>query len=124
MTPTDIDLPALAGETRIAATPPTVARLVKLGYRVVVATGAGEASRFYDGAYADAGAEIVSDDEAWRSDIVLRVNAPTPDEIAKLKDGAVITGLLSPALRRRRRMRGRLVEDGAATSIPTYLLLG
>jgi NAD(P) transhydrogenase subunit alpha len=87
------------GETRIAATPPTVARLVKLGYRVVVATGAGEASRFYDGAYADAGAEIVSDDEAWRSDIVLRVNAPTPDEIAKLKDGAVITGLLSPALR-------------------------
>jgi NAD(P) transhydrogenase subunit alpha len=88
-----------AGETRVAATPPTVARLVKLGYRVVVSSDAGRASRFFDGAYADAGAEIVTDDEAWRSDIVLRVNPPAPDEIAKLKDGAVIAGLLSPALR-------------------------
>ncbi|KHK95112.1 NAD(P) transhydrogenase subunit alpha [Microbacterium mangrovi] len=88
-----------AGETRVAATPPTVARLVKLGYCVAVAAGAGEASRFFDGAYQDAGAAIVTDDEAWRSDIVLRVNPPTPEEIAKLKDGAVIAGLLSPALR-------------------------
>ncbi|HKT57908.1 MAG TPA: Re/Si-specific NAD(P)(+) transhydrogenase subunit alpha [Microbacterium sp.] len=87
------------GETRVAATPPTVARLVKLGYRVAVAAGAGEASRFFDSAYADAGAEIVGDDEAWRSDIVLRVNPPAFDEIGKLKDGAVIAGLLSPALR-------------------------
>ena len=87
------------GETRVAATPLTVARLVKLGYRVAVSAGAGVASRFYDGAYADAGAEIVGDAEAWRADIVLRVNPPALDEIGKLKDGAVIAGLLSPALR-------------------------
>ncbi|WP_269319921.1 Re/Si-specific NAD(P)(+) transhydrogenase subunit alpha [Candidatus Blastococcus massiliensis] len=85
-------------ETRVAATPKTVEQLVALGYDVVVETGAGEASSFPDDAYATAGARIGSADEAWQSDVVIRVNAPATDEIGRLRDGATLISLLSPAL--------------------------
>ena len=87
------------GENRVAATPATVAKIVALGYDVVVETGAGAASSFPDAEYADAGAAVVTRDQAWASPIVLKVNAPTPDEIAKLADNATLISLLSPALR-------------------------
>ena len=48
---------ARTGETRVAATPTTVGALLKLGYDVVVETGAGAASSFADAAYVDAGAD-------------------------------------------------------------------
>jgi H+-translocating NAD(P) transhydrogenase subunit alpha len=86
------------GETRVAGTPSTVRQLTSLGYEVVVSSGAGVASGFLDAAYAEAGAEVVADDEAWASDIVLKVNPPTLDEVAKLTDGATLIGLISPAL--------------------------
>ena len=86
------------GETRVAGTPSTVRQLIGLGYEVVVSTGAGVASGFPDGAYAEAGAGIVADDEAWRSGVVMKVNAPTLDEVAKLSDGATLISLISPAL--------------------------
>ena len=85
-------------ETRVAATPATVIQLVKLGYDVVVETGAGAASSFPDEAYAEAGATVGTADEAWGADAVLRVNAPATDEIGRLRDGAVLVSLLSPAL--------------------------
>ncbi|MBN1092962.1 Re/Si-specific NAD(P)(+) transhydrogenase subunit alpha [Blastococcus sp. TML/M2B] len=86
-----------ARETRVAATPTTVSQLVGLGYDVVVEAGAGEASSFPDDAYAGAGARIGSTDEAWQADVVLRVTAPTVDEIARLRDGATLIGMISPA---------------------------
>ncbi|QPZ37828.1 Re/Si-specific NAD(P)(+) transhydrogenase subunit alpha [Paramicrobacterium chengjingii] len=89
----------LAGETRVSATPATVAKLRQLGYDVVVERGAGEASAFPDAAYSEADATIVDADEAWASPIVLKVEAPTDAEIERLADGATIIGLLSPALR-------------------------
>ena len=46
------------GETRVAATPLTVGALIKLGYSVVVESGAGDASSFSDAAYVEAGAEV------------------------------------------------------------------
>ena len=49
---------SLPGETRVAATPQTVGQIIKLGYAVVVESGAGAASSFSDAAYVDAGAEI------------------------------------------------------------------
>jgi NAD(P) transhydrogenase subunit alpha len=88
-----------AGETRVAATPATVTHLVGLGYDVVVEAGAGTTASFVDEAFATAGARIGNADEAWSADVVLRVNPPTPDEIARLHDGATLVGLLSPALR-------------------------
>jgi NAD(P) transhydrogenase alpha subunit len=81
----------------VAATPATVARLIELGYDVVVETGAGERSSFPDDAYAAAGAVVGTAEEAWRSDVVLRVNAPSVGDIARLPDGATLIGLLSPA---------------------------
>ena len=66
---------SLAGETRVAATPQTVAQLIKLGYDVVVESGAGAASSFSDEAYDEAGADV-GRQHAWDADIVLKVNAP------------------------------------------------
>ncbi|TKJ32844.1 NAD(P) transhydrogenase subunit alpha [Blastococcus sp. CCUG 61487] len=86
-----------ARETRVAATPTTVTQLVGLGYDVVVESGAGEASSFPDEAYAEAGAAIGSPDDAWQADVVLRVNAPAVEEISRLRDGATLISLISPA---------------------------
>jgi len=85
-----------AGETRVAATPQTVGQLLKLGYSVVVESGAGEASSFSDAAYVEAGATV---GDPWATEIVLKVNAPSDDEINALADGATLVSLISPALK-------------------------
>ncbi|MCV7068090.1 Re/Si-specific NAD(P)(+) transhydrogenase subunit alpha [Mycolicibacterium farcinogenes] len=87
---------SLPGETRVAATPQTVGQIIKLGYAVVVESGAGAASSFSDAAYVEAGAEIGS---PWDADVVLKVNAPDDAEIGKLRDGATLVSLISPALK-------------------------
>ncbi len=87
---------SLAGETRAAATPQTVGQLIKLGYSVVVESGAGAAASFADAAYTEAGAEIGS---PWNADIILKVNAPDDAEIAALRDGSTLVSLISPALK-------------------------
>jgi NAD(P) transhydrogenase subunit alpha len=84
------------GETRVSATPATVKQLIGLGYRVAVASGAGAAAGFPDGAYKDAGAEIT--DDAWSADIVFAVGPPSDEEIRSVRDGATLICLLSPAL--------------------------
>jgi NAD(P) transhydrogenase subunit alpha len=83
------------GETRVAATPATVRQLLGLGYEVVVESEAGTASGFTDEAYAAAGAAL---GDAWRADVVLKVNAPSTEEIGRLREGATLIGLISPAL--------------------------
>jgi len=85
-------------ETRVAATPATVKQLITLGYDVVVESGAGLASAFSDEAYAEAGARIGTDTDAWQADVVFAVNAPSTDNIGRLSDGGTLVGLLSPAL--------------------------
>src|SRR3954467_12751020 len=87
-----------ARETRVAATPATVGKLLALGYDVVIETGAGAAASFPDDAYAAAGATVGTADDAWRADVVLRVNAPSTSEIPRLRDGATLVSLLSPGL--------------------------
>ena len=66
----------LGHETRVAGTPTTVRQLAELGYDVVVEKGAGESASFPDDAYVAAGALIVGADEAWGSEVVLRINPP------------------------------------------------
>jgi proton-translocating NAD(P)+ transhydrogenase subunit alpha len=85
-----------AGETRVAATPQTVGALLKLGYSVVVESGAGDASSFSDAAYVEAGADV---GDPWAAQVVLKVNAPNDAEIAALADHATVVGLISPALK-------------------------
>jgi NAD(P) transhydrogenase subunit alpha len=84
------------GETRVAATPDTVARLVKLGLDVTVQSGAGAGSNVDDSLFEKAGATLVSD--AGRgygdADIVLKLHPPTRDEIAAMKEGALYVGFV------------------------------
>lgn len=87
------------GETRVAATPKTVTQITKLGYDVAVESGAGALASFPDAAYAEAGAHIADARTVWGADVVLAVDAPGEDEIAALKDGALLAALISPALR-------------------------
>ena len=89
---------SLHGETRVAATPQTVGQLIKLGYSVLVESGAGAAASFSDAAFAEAGADIGSSDQVLKADVVLKVNAPNREEIAALRDGATLVSLMSPAL--------------------------
>ena len=86
------------GETRVAATPQTAGKLRALGYDITVETGAGHGSSFPDASYEASGASIVDRDTAWSADIVLKVSAPTGAEIALLQPGAVLIGVLAPAL--------------------------
>ncbi|WP_259142018.1 Re/Si-specific NAD(P)(+) transhydrogenase subunit alpha [Tsukamurella ocularis] len=85
---------AQPGETRVAATPATVAQLIKLGYEVVVDSGAGVASSFADEAYVEAGASI---GDARAADVVLGVNAPSASQLDGIRPGTTVAGLLAPA---------------------------
>ncbi len=86
---------ARVGETRVAATPVTVAQLLKLGYEVVIDSGAGNSSGFVDTAYVEAGATIGT---AAASDIVFGVNTPATIQLDLLREGATVISLISPAL--------------------------
>ncbi len=86
---------AQPGETRVSATPNTVAQLIKLGYEVIVQTGAGELSSFPDEAYVEAGASI---GDPLSADIVFGVNAPSKAQLDGLKDHATLISWLSPML--------------------------
>ena len=85
------------GERLVAATPTTVAQLVKLGYVVVVEEGAGARASFPDTAYRDAGASVADAAQAWTSDVVTCVNAPEPAQIAQLQAGATLVSMMAPA---------------------------
>jgi NAD(P) transhydrogenase subunit alpha len=85
------------GETRAAATPKTVEQIIALGYAVSVQSGAGAAASFSDEVFAAAGADVVGD-EVWDADVVMKINAPTDDEIARLHEGQLVAGLMAPAL--------------------------
>jgi len=80
----------LDNETRVAAIPATVKQFIAAGFRVKVQSGAGVRSEISDAQYKDAGAEIVAmDSDVYRgSDMILKVNSPTAEEIPMIKDGS------------------------------------
>ncbi|MGC6513302.1 MAG: Re/Si-specific NAD(P)(+) transhydrogenase subunit alpha [Myxococcota bacterium] len=82
---------AQRSEKRVAATPDTVKRLMKLGFDVAVEAGAGEYASYTDTAFEGAGARIVARDAVWTdSDIVLKVDPPNGREIKTMRDGLTI----------------------------------
>lgn len=87
-----------AGETRVAATPKTVEQILALGFEVLVEAGAGARAAFPDAAFAAAGAQVGPKPQVWDADVVLKLNPPTTEEIARLHDGAMLVALISPAL--------------------------
>jgi NAD(P) transhydrogenase subunit alpha len=87
-----------SGETRVAATPETVKKLVGLGHTVTIESGAGTIAGFPDTAFADAGAQIAASASAAAagSDIIFKVRRPEPGEIAALPEGAALIALMEP----------------------------
>lgn len=85
------------GETLVAATPTTAGQLQALGYEVVVERGAGTAAAQPDEAFEAAGIRVSDAEEVWTSDVVVKVNAPSPDEIWRLRAGATVISLMAPA---------------------------
>lgn len=85
-----------AGETRVAASPDTVKKYVQLGFDVQVESGAGAGASIADARYVEAGATIAADAAAaFDADVVLKVQRPTDEEIALLREGAVLIASLS-----------------------------
>ncbi|MEU4062711.1 Re/Si-specific NAD(P)(+) transhydrogenase subunit alpha [Streptomyces wedmorensis] len=85
---------ARAGENRVSATPATIEPMRKLGYDVVVDSGAGVAAGFTDSAYEAAGATIGA---AAAADVVLAVNAPSPAQLDDVRPEATVIALFAPA---------------------------
>jgi len=88
-----------AGEKRVATVPEVVEKLIKLGFKVAVQSGAGDAANFGDEAYKAAGAQILADAPGlWAaSDIVFKVRAPSGDEAGLLREGQTLVSFLWPA---------------------------
>ena len=90
------------GEKRVAATPQTILKLRKLGFDVVVQSGAGDAINCPDAEYQEAGASIVGEAaELWASsDVVMKVRPPEHNEPDLLKDGGWLVGFIWPGQNR------------------------
>jgi NAD(P) transhydrogenase subunit alpha len=83
------------GETRVAATPETVKKLAAQ-HEVIVQAGAGLHASVIDDAYVAAGASIVSAEEAFGAELVLKVRAPNAEERTLMQPGAALVGMLNP----------------------------
>jgi NAD(P) transhydrogenase subunit alpha len=87
-----------AGETRVAAVPETVKKLIASGFSVTVEAGAGTAASYPDADYAAAGATIAktAKDALAKADILFKVRAPEAEEIAAIKAGTLVVATLNP----------------------------
>jgi NAD(P) transhydrogenase subunit alpha len=87
-----------AAETRVAATPETVKKLIAAGFSVTIEAGAGTAAAYPDADYEAAGATLAKTAKAAieKADILFKVRAPVDEEIAALKAGALVIATLNP----------------------------
>jgi H+-translocating NAD(P) transhydrogenase subunit alpha len=112
--PTEI----MANERRVAATPETVQKMVKMGFEVVVETGAGAGIYVEDDSYRRAGARIAESAQAVfeQADLILKVKQPALNkrvgrhEIDMMREGALLVTFLHPAAPQSRDVVRRLVE--------------
>jgi proton-translocating NAD(P)+ transhydrogenase subunit alpha len=86
-------------ERRVALTPEIAGRLVKSGLTICVQRGAGTAASFGDDAYGAAGATLVAaaDEVFGQSDVVLKVQPPSSDEVRLCRAGAALVALFQPS---------------------------
>ncbi|NIE65641.1 Re/Si-specific NAD(P)(+) transhydrogenase subunit alpha [Burkholderia sp. Ax-1719] len=85
-----------ANESRVAATPETVKKYVAQGHTVTIQSGAGNGASFPDEAYTAVGAQITDAAAAFGAELVLKVQSPNVSELAFMKRGAVLAGMLDP----------------------------
>ena len=88
-----------AGEKRVATVPEVVEKLIKLGFKVAVESGAGEGANCSDDAYRTVGAEVVEGTaNLWTmSDIIFKVGVPTADEVGLMHEGQTLITFIWPA---------------------------
>ena len=84
------------GEQRVALVPEAIAKLTGAGLEVLVETGAGDGAWVPDGAYAEAGAAIVSRSGLAAADVILTVTRPDDALLAALRPGQAVFGMLNP----------------------------
>jgi NAD(P) transhydrogenase subunit alpha len=113
------------GERRVALVPDSVRRLHPRGFEVAIEAGAGEGAWFPDDAYRAAGATVVPDREGlMRADIVVGIHPPSPETIARLREGTAVIGLLAPAFNHDlvRLMAARILTAVAIDNLPRTTL--
>lgn len=88
-----------SGEKRVATTPEVAEKLIKLGFKVSIESGAGAAADFTDAAYREVGVSIRRDAKSlWgKSDIILKVRAPEDNEVELIKGGSTLISFIWPA---------------------------
>ncbi|MBX8483254.1 Re/Si-specific NAD(P)(+) transhydrogenase subunit alpha [Pseudomonas cichorii] len=91
-----VPLETQTGETRVAATPETIKKLISQGHRITVQSGAGIHASVPDSAYEAAGATIGGASEAFAGELILKVTAPNDSELALIKSGTIVIGMLNP----------------------------
>ncbi len=84
------------GETRIAVTPETAKKLKAQGHTLLIQSGAGVAASAPDDAYRAVGADITDAAGAFGADLVLKVRGPFDNEVALMKPGVTVVGMLNP----------------------------
>ena len=90
-------LKEIAGENRVAMLPESVATLVKMNVAMLVETGAGLTAFASDKEYTEAGATIDTKEKVIAgADLLIKIQPPTADELALMKDGQVIMAVLNP----------------------------
>ena len=88
-----------SGETRVAASPETVKKLISLGCQIFLEKGAGISAGFPDDIFSDVGAQLCTsgDIDVWsKADVVLCVKAPRKEYLERMKPMALVVGLLAP----------------------------
>ena len=83
-------------ETRVAATPETVKKLIGIGAEVAVESGAGLKAGVIDEDYSNAGARIATAAEAFSADVVLKVRRPSAVDLGLVKRGALVVAIMDP----------------------------
>lgn len=110
----------LAGERRVALTPDAAGRLAKRGITVKLESGAGTAAGFPDSAYTAVGVTVAPRADVWQADVLTKIQRPLPDsgqdEVALLRQGGVLIGLLQPLT------QGALMKQIAARGVTSFAL--
>ena len=84
-------------DTRVAISPDIAKKFIKLGYELFIEVDAGENANFSNQDYKDAGVSVVSLDEVYqKSNIFIKIHAPSEDELSKISDGSTLIPMIWP----------------------------
>lgn len=103
-------------EKRVALTPAAVKVLTKEGFNVVIEDGAGSLSKFSNAEYEASGAQVKPQSDVFGSDIVLKVRAPSSEEVGKLKKGSNLISFLYPA------QNSELIDQLGSAGVTTFAM--